>query len=55
VLASSLTTAAGFVGVLFIQHRGMRTIGELAVIGIAASLLAALIITPYLSKKWLDK
>ncbi|MGL1902752.1 MAG: MMPL family transporter [Fibrobacterales bacterium] len=55
VIASSLTTIAGFVGVLFINHRGMRTIGELAVIGIIAALITSLCITPYLSHKFLGK
>ncbi len=55
VIASSLTTVGGFAGVLFINHRGMRTIGELAVIGIAATLLTAITVTPYLSMKLLNK
>ena len=42
VAASSLTTAAGFVGLLMIEHNGIKTIGALAVIGICASMLASL-------------
>ncbi len=55
VMASSLTTAGGFVGVLFISHNGMRTIGELAVIGIIATMITALTITPWLSYKLFKK
>jgi uncharacterized protein len=55
VIASSLTTIAGFIGVLFIDHRGMRTIGELAVIGISAALITSLIVTSYLSIKLLHE
>ncbi len=55
VIASSLTTGAGFFGVLFVSHKGMRTIGELAVLGICCTLIAALFITPWLSHKFLNK
>jgi uncharacterized protein len=53
VIASSLTTTAGFVGVFFVSHRGMRTIAELAVLGIICALVTALIFTPYFAKKML--
>ena len=46
VVASSLTTVGGFVGVLFIGHHGMRTIGELAVVAISSTLLTALVFVP---------
>lgn len=55
VIASSLTTGMGFFGVLFVSHKGMRTIGELAVLGILCTLIAALILTPWLSQKFLDE
>ena len=55
VVASSLTTVGGFVGVLFIGHRGMRTIGELAVVAIAATLLTALIFVPAVGRVILRK
>jgi predicted RND superfamily exporter protein len=55
VIASSLTTAAGFLGVLFVSHKGMRTIGELAVLGIFCTLVAALLMTPWLCKVLLKK
>jgi hypothetical protein len=42
VAASSLTTAAGFVGLLMIEHNGIKTIGALAVLGICASMVASL-------------
>jgi hypothetical protein len=46
VLAAALTTAGGFSGLLFIQHRGLRTIGTLAVAGVLATMLAVLLVTP---------
>jgi hypothetical protein len=46
VTASSLTTAAGFAGLLFQQHLGIRSIGELALIGILAALSAVMLIMP---------
>lgn len=55
VIASSLTTAAGFFGVLLVTHRGMRTIGELAVLGIILFLITSLVFTPYFCKLWLQK
>ena len=55
VVASSLTTAAGFIGVLFISHKGMRTIGELAVVGIFSILIVAMIVVPLLSKLMLKE
>lgn len=51
VMASTLTTMAGFSGVLFITHKGMRTIGELSTIGLMSFLLASVIIVPWLSVK----
>lgn len=42
VAASSLTTAAGFAGLLFTGHKGVETIGWLALAGIAAALVAVL-------------
>lgn len=46
VLASSLTTAAGFVGLLVIEHKGIKTIGALAVLGIVAAMFSALALVP---------
>lgn len=45
VMASSVTTAAGFAGALGVEHRGLRTIGELAVTSIIAFLVASLVFT----------
>lgn len=42
VAASSLTTAAGFAGLLFTGHKGVETIGWLALAGIVAALVAVL-------------
>jgi predicted RND superfamily exporter protein len=38
--ACSVTTVLGFVGLLFINHPGMESLGWLAVVGIASNLLA---------------
>ena len=55
VVASSLTTVGGFVGVLFIGHHGMRTIGELAVVAISCTLLTALVFVPAVGRVILRK
>jgi len=49
VLAAALTTAGGFTGLLFIQHKGLRTIGTMAVTGVLATMLAVLLVTPAVS------
>lgn len=46
VLASSITTVAGFLGLLFVQHEGVLTIGALSVAGIVSSMVAALLLLP---------
>lgn len=46
VAAASLTTAGGFAGLLFQQHMGVRSIGELALIGIVSALVAVFFIMP---------
>jgi uncharacterized protein len=48
VMMASLTTVGGFLGMLFINHKGLRTIGEVAVVAITATLITALIYTPWL-------
>ena len=48
VTASSWTTAAGFVGLLFISHKGLQTIGQLGSVGIMLSWLAVVAILPLL-------
>lgn len=55
VMASSITTMAGFAGALGISHKGLRTIGELAVSSIFAFLVVALIFTSFFSLKYLKK
>lgn len=46
VAASSLTTLAGFVGLMLVDHKGVQTIGQLAVVAIAASLVSAMTVLP---------
>jgi len=46
VVASSITTAAGFAGLLVVQHKGVITIGALSVAGILASMVAVLTLLP---------
>ena len=46
VAAASLTTAGGFGGLLFQDHMGVRSIGELALIGIVSALVAVFLIMP---------
>lgn len=46
VAAASMTTAGGFAGLLFQRHMGIRSIGELAVIGILSALLAVFLLMP---------
>ena len=49
----SLTTMIGFAGLLLSFHPGIFTIGQLAVIGIGATLVAALLFLPALLQ-WLE-
>jgi hypothetical protein len=53
VTMGSLTTMIGFGGLLLSFHPGLRSIGVLAVIGIGATLLAALTFLPALVQ-WLE-
>ncbi len=46
VIASSMTTLAGFAGLLFVDHLGVRSIGTLATAGIAATLIAVFLFMP---------
>ncbi len=46
VAASSITTAAGFFGLLLVEHRGVQTIGQLAVVGILASFITVVTVLP---------
>lgn len=55
VMASSLTTVAGFVGFLFTTHRGLKGIGDLACIGISMFLVTSVIFSMFLCGAWLKK
>lgn len=55
VMASSTTTAAGFVGMLFTTHRGLRGIGDLACVGIMIFLVTSLIFSLFFCKLWLKR
>lgn len=46
--ASTWTTLAGFTGLLFVSHLGLRSIGILGCVGIAASWCAAMLLLPFL-------
>lgn len=50
ITMSALTTMFGFGGLLFSIHPGMRSIGEIAVLGIGLTLFAALCLLPALLK-----
>lgn len=53
VTIASLTTMIGFAGLMLSFHPGLRSIGQLAVAGIGATLLAALLFLPALIQ-WLE-
>ncbi|TYP95025.1 hypothetical protein LX73_0320 [Fodinibius salinus] len=53
VTIGSLTTMLGFSGLLLTNHPGLQSIGEIAVIGIGMTLIAALTFLPALIQ-WLD-
>ena len=48
ITMGSVTTMMGFAGPLLSFHPGLNTIGQLAVVGIGATLLAALVFLPAL-------
>ena len=53
VTMASLTTMMGFGGQLLSFHPGLRSLGELAVVGVGTTLLAALLFLPALLQ-WLE-
>ncbi len=53
ITMASLTTMIGFAGLLLSFHPGLHSIGELAVIGIGTTLLAALLFLPALLQ-WME-
>jgi predicted RND superfamily exporter protein len=55
VMASSATTIAGFTGMLFTAHKGLRGIGELADIGIFVFLIAGIVFSMFFCSIWLKK
>jgi len=55
VMASSTTTAAGFVGMLFTAHRGLKSIGDLACMGIIVFLIAGIVFSTFFCAIWLKK
>lgn len=55
VMASSLTTVAGFVGFLFTTHRGLKGIGDLACISVTVFLITSVIFSMFLCGSWLKK
>ena len=44
----AFTTICGFAGLLFVAHKGLQTIGQLACLGVAATWLSTMLILPYL-------
>jgi len=55
VMASSTTTAAGFVGMLFTAHKGLKSIGDLACMGIMVFLVSSVIFSMFFCAIWLKK
>ena len=53
VTMGAVTTMIGFAGLLLSFHPGLNTIGELAVVGIGTTLLAALVFLPALLQ-WME-
>ncbi len=53
ITMGALTTMIGFAGLMISYHPGLRSIGELAVVGVGATLLAALLFLPALLQ-WLE-
>lgn len=50
VTLSSWTTVCGFTGLLLVSHLGLRTIGQLACVGVASSWLSMAMLLPFLLK-----
>lgn len=53
ITIGSVTTMLGFAGLLFTNHPGLQSIGQLAVLGIGMTLLTALIFLPAIIQ-WLE-
>ena len=50
VMASVITTLAGYAGMLIVTHQGIQSIGKLAITGFIACLIIAMLATPWLCK-----
>lgn len=50
VMASSTTTTAGFVGMLFTTHKGLKSIGDLACVGIMMFLVTSVVFSLFFCK-----
>jgi predicted RND superfamily exporter protein len=55
VMASSTTTAAGFVGMLFTTHKGLKSIGDLACMGIMVFLVTGIVFSMFFCAVWLKR
>jgi len=55
IMASSTTTAAGFVGMLFTAHKGLKSIGDLACMGIMVFLVSSVVFSMFFCAVWLKK
>ncbi|MDR1811418.1 MAG: MMPL family transporter [Candidatus Fibromonas sp.] len=55
VMASSTTTAAGFVGMLFTAHKGLKSIGDLACMGIMVFLVTGIVFSMFFCAVWLKR
>jgi predicted RND superfamily exporter protein len=53
VLMTTLTTSAGFAGLIFVRHGGLQSMGKLAVTGLFVVMLAALVALPA-ALQWLE-
>ena len=55
VIASSTTTVAGFVGMFFTTHRGLKSIADLATVGIMTFLITGIIFSMFFSIVFLKR
>jgi hypothetical protein len=56
VLVTSLTTVAGFAGLLLASHRGLRSLGVVACVGSCAMTLTTIVLLPAclaVGQRWL--
>jgi predicted RND superfamily exporter protein len=55
VIASSTTTVAGFVGMFFTTHKGLKSIADLATVGIMTFLITCIIFSMFFCIVFLKK